>query len=513
MANRSFEMYQYRQVLLRMRQGDSDRAIARAGLMGRTKAKDVRKIAEKQGWLSAEDPPDDEELAVFFHRPKSTTQASISPLAQHRGLVETWVNSGLQATTIYGLLKRKHKYTGSYSSVRRFVRRVVPKVPEATMPMHFSPGEAAQVDFGTGPMLQDPVSGEETKTWIFVMTLCWSRHQYAEIVWDQKVPTWLGCHQRAFRFFGGLPERIVLDNAKCAIVRACAKEPEVQRAYYELAEAYGFKLDVCPPRSPKLKGRVEAGVKYVKRSFLPGREFRDLADANRQLEAWVVEEAGNRIHGTTRERPLTRFAETEKEMLQAIPSPAYEPAEWKKLKLHKDCHVRFEHCRYSAPWIHIDESLWVRITATMVQIYREHTMVATHTRCSKAGECRTVIDHLPPEAQAHLLRTPAWCREQADEVGPGCRQVVDLLLADRVVERLPAAKSLISLGKSYGAPRLESACRRALAFDDPRYRTVKTILHRGLDQVAVAEEAFDRLSDTYTGSGRFSRDTKDLLSH
>ncbi len=310
MANRSFEMYQYRQVLLRMRQGDSDRAIARAGLMGRTKAKDVRKIAEKQGWLSAEDPPDDEELAVFFHRPKSTTQASISPLAQHRGLVETWVNSGLQATTIYGLLKRKHKYTGSYSSVRRFVRRVVPKVPEATMPMHFSPGEAAQVDFGTGPMLQDPVSGEETKTWIFVMTLCWSRHQYAEIVWDQKVPTWLGCHQRAFRFFGGLPERIVLDNAKCAIVRACAKEPEVQRAYYELAEAYGFKLDVCPPRSPKLKGRVEAGVKYVKRSFLPGREFRDLADANRQLEAWVVEEAGNRIHGTTRERPLTRAIST-----------------------------------------------------------------------------------------------------------------------------------------------------------------------------------------------------------
>jgi len=514
MANRSFEMYQYRQVLLRMRQGDTDRAISRAGLMGRNKASDVRKIARSQGWLDRENPlPDNSVLVEMFARPKPSAESSISPLEKYRDQVKTWTKNGIQVTAIYGLLRRKHGYTGSYSSVRRFVRRIAPKGPKATMPLHFVPGEAAQVDFGTGPMLPDPVTGEATKTWIFVMTLCWSRHQYAEIVWNQKVPTWLACHQKAFRFFGGLPERIVLDNAKCAITRACLKEPEVQRSYYELAEAYGFKLDVCPPRSPKIKGRVEAGVKYVKRSFLPGRDFRDLADANRQLESWVLEDAGHRIHGTTREQPLTRFAEVEKETLQPIPSPVYEPAEWKKLKLQRDCHVQFEHSRYSAPWSYIGEPLWVRITAMMVQIYHDHSMVATHTRCSKPGQIRTVVDHLHPDAQAHLRRTPSWCREQADEIGPGCRHVVDFLLADHVVERLPAAKGVVGLRKAYGPARVESACRRALAFDDPCYRTVKTILNRGLDQVAVAEDAFDRLSDAYTGSGRFHRDTKDFLTH
>ena len=131
-----------------------------------------------------------------------------------------------------------------------------------------------------------------------------------------------------------------IDNPKCAITKACTRDPEVQRAYAELAEAYDFQLAPCPPGDPKKKGRVESGVKYIKRAFVPGREFRDLADANRQLEAWVLEEAGQRIHGTTRERPLTRFAETERHQLQPLPERAFEPVEWKRLQVHRDCHVR-----------------------------------------------------------------------------------------------------------------------------------------------------------------------------
>ena len=82
-----------------------------------------------------------------------------------------------------------------------------------------------------------------------------------------------------------------------------------------------------------------------------------------------------------------------------------------------------------------------------------------------------------------------------------------------MVERLRAAQGVIGLCKTYGRERLESACRRALAFDDPRYRTVKTILHKGLDQVALCEQASDRLADVYTGGGRFTRDIGALLVH
>ena len=512
MANRSFEMYEYRQILVRMRQGDSDRGIRRAGLMGRDKAKKVRKIAKKQGWLDPNRPlPEDGELAkVFGSSQRPSTPSTVEP---YRDEVTTWHQDGLQGTTIYGLLKRVKRFKGSYSAVRRFLNKLDPLPSQRTMRLSFAPGEAVQVDFGSGPKVPDPVTGEPTAMWIFVMTLCWSRHQYAEVVWDQKVPSWLGCHQRAFRFFGGVPRQVIIDNPKCAITKACTRDPEVQRAYAELAEAYDFQLAPCPPGDPQKKGRVESGVKYIKRAFLPGREFRDLADANRQLEAWVLEEAGQRIHGTTRERPVTRFVETERHELQPLPERAFEPVEWKRRQVHRDCHVRLDLSFYSVPFVWIGERLWVSATATMVQVFNGHELLASHVRALRPGTTVTVPDHLPPEAQAFLRQTPTWCCERAAEIGPACEAVIDELFADRVVDRLRAAQGVIRLCESYGRERLESACRRALAFNDAKYRTVKTILSKGLDQVALQEEAFDRLGDVYTGQGRFSRDLRELLVH
>jgi len=166
-------------------------------------------------------------------------------------------------------------------------------------------------------VIDDPELGR-VATWVFVMTLAWSPHTYAELVVDQTVATWLACHRRAFEFFGGVPARVVIDNAKCAITRGATTDPEVQRTYGELAEGYGFRIDPCPPRDPRKKGRVEAGVKFTKRRFVPLREFRSLADANRQLLDWLLGEAGNRLHGTTHERPLTRFEQTERYLLGTL---------------------------------------------------------------------------------------------------------------------------------------------------------------------------------------------------
>jgi len=185
MANRSIEMYVYRQILVRMRQGDSDRGIRSAGLMGRDKAKEVRAIACEQGWLDRSlELPEDAELAeVFGSSERPSTPSTVEP---HRKKVEGWRCQGLQLTTIFRLLRRVHHFEGSYSAVRRFVNKLEPGPSQRTMRLEFAPGEAAQVDFGSGPKLPDPVTGELTLTWVFIMTLCWSRHQYAEIVWDQK---------------------------------------------------------------------------------------------------------------------------------------------------------------------------------------------------------------------------------------------------------------------------------------------------------------------------------------
>jgi hypothetical protein len=161
----------------------------------------------------------------------------------------------------------------------------------------------------------------------------------------------------------------------------------------------------------------------------------------------------------------------------------------------------------------VRQTLWLRATETTVQLYYEHELVATHPRLGRDGMRSTTDEHLPPEAIAYKLRDPQWCRQQSEKIGPACEELIERLFAHRVLDNLRAAQSVISLGKRFGYRRLDAACRRALDFDDPKYRTVKTILENGIDLTATQLDAFDRLADAYTGGGRFTRDTRKLLTH
>jgi len=286
----------------------------------------------------------------------------------------------------------------------------------------------------------------------------------------------------------------------------------VQRAYGEYAEGYGFRIEACPPREPKKKGRVESGIKYLKRNFLPLRTFRDLTDANRQLERWILEEAGNRIHGSTYEKPLTRFA-TERDLLNPLPDRPPEPATWARVKVHRDAHVQAEKCLYSVPFRLMGQTLWLKSTPATVRIYRDHELVATHPRLFKPGSRSTIDDHMPPESLAYKLRDPQWCLKQAEATGPACHTLIQRLFADKVMVNLRAAQGIVRLKDKYSPARLEAACQRALDFDNPRYGTVKTILTKGLDGLPTPEQTFDSLADSYTGNGRFCRPTHTLLKH
>jgi transposase len=513
MANRRFEMYHYRQALVRMRQGESDRQIRDTGLMGRRTLGMLRKQAQQRGWLDpARALPSDQDLAAVLQRAKPGRMRVRSSLEPYRQLIEQWCIDGIDGTTIHAALTRRHGYSGSYSSVRRFLQSLAKTTPRVTSVLEFAPGEAAQVDFGKGPEIVDVHTGEAFKTWVFVMLLAWSRHQYAELVRDQSIETWLGCHRRAFEHFNGVPSKVIIDNPKCAITKACYHDPQVQRSYADYAEGYGFLISPCPVADPQKKGRVESGVKYVKNNFLPLREFRDLADANQQLMAWVMHEAGNRIHGTTRTPPLQRFVETERAMLNSLPNSVPESARWVCAKLHGDCHLQVDKCRYSAPWRLVGQTLDVRLSETTVRVYQQHELKAIHPRLTLAGQRHTVDEHLPPQHLAYKMRDPQWCLKQAEAIGSHCHRFMQRLFENRVLDRLRAAQGVIGLARRYGAGRLEAACQRALHFDNIQYRAVRVILEKSLDQHADPQQCFNELSDAYTGAGRFGRDTRKLFT-
>ncbi|WP_275761190.1 IS21 family transposase [Ralstonia pseudosolanacearum] len=474
-------MFQYRHALVRLRAGDTVREIARSGLMGRDRLGALRALAEQQGWLTPDaELPDDATLAAALGTPKraASTISSVEPL---REVVQHWFDAGVQGRAIHAALQREHGYTGSYSSVVRMLQRLrAARPPEVTVRLSFAPGEAAQVDFGAGPVLRHP-DGRDRRTWAFVMTLAHSRHQYVEFVWDQTVATWLGCHRRALEWFGAVPTRIIVDNAKCAIIKACSHDPLVQRAYAECAEGYGFRIEACPPHDPQKKGIVESGVKYLKANFLPTRRFRDLADLNAQARAWVMNEAGRRDHGTTRQQPLALF-ELERALMQPLPAVAPDLGSWHRVSVHRDCHVQFDRGLYSVPFTLVGKVLWLRATDGTVALFEDYRHIHTHARVQRPGERRTVADHMPPQARSFFAHDRHWCVQQAGKVGPRCAELIETLLSDRISERLRAAQGVLQLDRRFGRERLEAACARALDHGSPHYRTVKTILATGADQ-------------------------------
>ncbi|MCA3074796.1 MAG: IS21 family transposase [Rhodocyclaceae bacterium] len=501
-------MFQYRQALARLRAGDTDRELARSGLMGREKVAAFRAIAAEQGWLAPDRAlPEEGELAALLGQPRRA-RSTVSSVEPWRAQVTAWVEEGVQGTTIHAALKRNHGYTGSYSAVYRMIAGIhSAQVPEATVRLHFAPGEAAQVDFGAGPMLRD-ADGVERRTWAFVMTLCFSRHQYVEFVWDQSVATWLGCHRRAFEWFGAVPRRLIIDNAKCAITRACASDPLVQRAYGECALGYGFKIDPCPPHDPQKKGIVEAGVKFVKRGFLPLREIRDIADLNAQARQWVMNEAGERIHGTTRKAPLELFA-LERHTLLPLPVIAPDLGTWHRATLHRDCHLKLDTSLYSAPFTLVGQRLWIKVSDCSVAIFHHYQHLHTHPRAQRRGERITVRDHLPPDAAAFLAHDREYCLKQASAVGTACAAFISALFGDAILERLRSAQNVLRLEQTYGPARLEAACARALAFDTLQYRWVKNILVGGHDHLSLPSLA---PAQAYAAAARFTRNAQDLFT-
>jgi transposase len=473
-----------RKLLLLIRDGHSDRAVSRQLGIHRDTVLRYRQWAT-QNQLFTQPLPELGELQALREKtlPDPLPPQNHSSVEPFRETVVRLRNENVKMRALFERLKERG-YGGSYASVYRFVTALEPKEPDVCVRVETAPGEEAQVDFGEVGRLPDPESGEMRKVYVFVMTLCWSRHQYIEFVTDQKVETWLGLHVRAFAFFGGVVTRLTCDNLKSAIIRAAWEDPIANLAYGECAQHYGFRIAPCRPRTPQHKGKVERGVGYVQDNFWAGRELADLDKANRAGRQWCLEEAGRRLHGTTKERPLERFEQTEKARLLPLPPTPYDMAVMKEVKLHRDCYVVFDGSYYSAPYRLVNQKLWARGGVAQVRLYDSaHRLVATHERAKKAGERLTHNDHLPPYKLAGLLLTREDCVQKAQDLGKAVSEIVEILLSDAVLDRMRTAGRLLRLVERYPAARVEAACARALRFGDPSYVTVKRILAEGLDQI------------------------------
>ena len=482
-------MNHVRELIYRLRAGESQRRIAKDLGMSRTTVSKYQAWAKAQGYLDPGCPmPDDTALAAALgETPKPPcTESSVEP---YRELVQAWLDQGVEMTAIWQHLQDDYHYPGSYSSVRRFVKRLRPHEPEVFVRVHTAPGEELQVDFGGVGQLYDPSSGRLRRGYVFVATLCYSRHQYAEFVFDQKVPTWIGLHRRAFESWGGVPQRVVVDNLKAAVVKVLVHDPILGEAYRRMAQHYGFLISSTRPYTARHKGKVENGVHYVQRNFMAGRQFLDIHAANQHLQAWVAERAGTREHGTTHQAPLYLFNAYERAALLPLPTAPFTLREVKPVTVHPDCHVSIDKSYYSVPYRYVGQTLDAYVGERVVEVYRGLELIATHERSSQPGEWHTRLEHYPEHKAAYLERTPTYCRQVAARVGEATQQVVETLLGDRPLYRLRSVQAILRLEQTVGAERLEAASARALHFGDPSYRRIKAILNAALDREPLPEPA------------------------
>ena len=369
MAARRTDVHQLQEVVRLHRMGVSRRRIARDLRMSRTT---IGRALEAFGVASvlegdASALPELADLRRVFeaaYPPKQAPQ-QVSSVTEWRDDVERLRKKGARPTAIHDWLRlNQDGYEGSLSAVKRMClrldREAGPSPQDVAIPVETAPGEVAQVDFGYAGRIYDPERGVLRRAWFFVMVLGYSRHMFADLVFDQKAETWIRLHVDAFDYFGGVPEVVVPDNLKAAVIRAAFgvdDELALNRSYRELARYYGFRIDPTPPRSPEKKGKVERACSYVKHNFLATHTSVDIEADRKALWRWLEEIAATRRHGTTGKRPGEVFETIEREALLPLPAKAYEVVIWKRATLHRDAHVQVDGAFYSAPWKLLHERL------------------------------------------------------------------------------------------------------------------------------------------------------------
>ena len=487
MARRSWSLRQIIEILEHWQSGRSIKSIAKSlGVDRKTVRKYICGVLESG--VTQQARLDQHQWAVLLlklfpeldHAQRSPSHSLLNPL-------ESEIRQALAENKVVTVWRRKVYPVLpdlSLSSFRRWLRDVMPELSaESKVTVwrpEVPPGEEAQIDFGYMGMWTDPVTSKRVRVWAFIMVLSHSRHMFVCPVFRMDSCSWLQCHIEAFEFFGSVPKRLVLDNLKAGVIKPDIYDPEVNREYARLARHYGAIVDPCRSQHAKDKPRVERQVPFVRESMWTGLSFGNVKHMRQHCRDWCLEEAGSRIHGTTRWKPLEYYEQNERQYMLALPPSRFEVFEWTQAKVAQDSHCQVKRARYSVPFLLLGRTLEVRVGEKVVEFYHGDNLVKTHVRRHDRGTS-TDLGDLPEEKTAFFMHTPQVCLKQAGTLGTAVHDVVLSLLNQGAFTHLRQAQGVLGLVKKHGAERLNTACQMALRCDDPNYRTVKRILDKGLD--------------------------------
>jgi transposase len=412
--------------------------------------------------------------------------ASVSPgrrnlCEPHQELILAKLQQQLTAQRIFQDLREEQAFAGSYSSVRRFVERQREATPLPMRRMECAPGEEAQIDFGTGASVITP-EGQRQKTHVFRFVLSHSRKAYCEVAYRQTTEDFLRCLENAFWKLGGVPKTLVIDNLRAAVKHPDWFDPELVPKLQAFCRHYGTVILPTRPRTPRHKGKIEAGVKYVKGNALKGRSFSSLEHQNGFLADWEARVADTRIHGTAKQQVGKIFAEVERAALQPLPRERFPFFHEAERKVSRDGHVEVAKAYYSVPPEYLARTVWVRWDARLVRIFNQRfEQISLHVRHEK-GRFSTQPQHIAAEKISGLERGAAYLLNQVRRIGAHSHQWAQAMLTARGIQGTRVLLGLLSLTKRHRSEALEKACQIALSHEAYHLRTVRQLLERTAEQ-------------------------------
>lgn len=355
---------------------------------------------------------------------------------------------------------RRMGYGGGYTILKELLRTLRPERPKAYLRIETLPAEFAQVDWANIGSIQ--VGNAKRKLSCFVMVLSYSRKMYAELTLSQCLEDFLAAHVNAFHFFGGAPKKINYDNLKTVVLSREGGHIHFHPKFMDFAGAYLFEPVPCNVRAAWEKGKVESGIKYLRSSFLAGRPILDLPTLKKELAFWLENEANVRIHGTTRERPVDRFA-AEQPLLQGLPAADYDCAIVKSLPASSQGLVHFQTNRYTVPHGWAGKVLTLKATGQTVCLYAAAQFLATHPR---SFEKFRLIEN--PEHYAGLLaqRKKARSAKRVEEflaLGPQSQAYLQGLAAAELNLAAHVDK-ILDCVRDFGRAEMIAAVDHALSF-------------------------------------------------
>jgi transposase len=400
---------------------------------------------------------------------------SASACEPYREAIEQGLSRGRNAVAIYQDLVDEYSFASSYQSVQRFVRKLRgAQTPEARVVIVTAPGQEAQVDYGTGPMVRDPETRKYRRTRLFVLTLGCSRKAVRLLTFRSSARIWAELHERAFRRLGGATRIVILDNLREGVIVPDIYDPALNPVYRDVLTHYGAVAMPCRIQDPDRKGKVEAGVGHAQKTPLKGLRFESLEEAQAYLDRWEERWADTRIHGTTKRQVAAMFAE-EKPFLLSLPAEPFRYYQYGERVVHLDGCVEVEAAYYGAPpgWIGRTvrvqwDSLFVRLLDGKTgQLLREHVR-------QKRGLYRI-------RQQDRAKRTPLRVSQllwRASRAGPNIGTLCDAIHRHQGEVGVRRILGVLSLAKKFGAAAVDDACAAALEMGVQEYRFVRRYLER-----------------------------------